>query len=299
MWRKGAQRRQGRGRRSQPALFAVATVVMAICAMGMAFASWTDDLAVDGEVYTGNVELGIYDYASWDPGPNYLEPGGAESPLNPPVDGTADSNILLPGQSAVWQGLLPTGAGAVLESCIAGPWPWFIQVENQASTHSINLGPVLFSIDEVMAMPSLPFYGGVREEFKNVYASYATGTTLVFGNGGTLPVHVTGLQVTDVDDPFSVLQYARVEHWDAFLWEGDTVVETWGEVYMPGMMPGLEEFLEAWLSEGPIQLDPGRVLELGISIVFVEPANGDPFPTGANASIGFEPEGGLWCEEGD
>lgn len=287
--------RRGRGRGGRPAFLVVATCVIALCAMGTVFASWTDELTVEGEVTTGRLELGIYDYASWDPGPNYLEPGGSENPLNPPVDGTADgAAVLMPGQSVVWRSSRAPEGGKSEPLLLLKPQPRFVVVENRASTHSINLGPVLFTVEDVMAQPSLPFYGGVREEFNNVYALYATGTTLVFGNGGTLPLMLTGLAVTDVDDPAGALQYARVEHWDAFLWQGDTVVETRGEVYLPTVMPTLEEFLGEWPYEGPIQVEPGRVLELGISIVFVEPSNGDPFPEGANAAIEFMAEGELW-----
>jgi len=290
-------RRRRRRTRNLGLLLVLVLAVAGVSFMGTVFASWTDDAVVDGEVTTGRVLAGIYDYASWDPGPNYLEPGGAAVPLNPPIDGTADNQRVVPQMSAVFQGLPSTGAAALLPLLITRVEPGFIQIENRASTHSINLGAVLFSVDDVMGEPSVPFYGRVREEFNNVYPLYATGTTLVFGNGGTLPILVTGLSIESVDDPQAVLDYAMVDRWDAFLWDGDNIVETWSETYPPLTMPTLEEFLSEWPYGETIQLEPGRVLELGVSVYFAEPGPGEEFPEGAIASVEFEVAATLWCEE--
>jgi len=289
--------RQRRRLKNVLVLMTVLAAFFGLSVMGMAFAYWADEVVIEGEVTVGNLIVGIYDYASWDPGPNYLEPGGALYPLNPPTDGTVDNRILIPARSAVWQNVLPTGAAVVLPSVFPRPEPTYVTGGNVASTHSSNIEPLLFTVPEVMGATSLPFYDRVREEFNNVYQSYVTGTTLVVANNGTLPVDVEGLDVVTVEDLDGVLPYTYVEHWDAFLWEGDLVVGGWGEVFEPAAMPLLEEFLLEWMYDEAVQLEPGRVLEIGIAVCFDPMSAALEFPMGANLSLEMEVRASLWNQD--
>ncbi|MBN1855957.1 MAG: hypothetical protein JW846_03285 [Dehalococcoidia bacterium] len=274
----------------------VMTSVVALSAMGMAFAYWADDVVVDAVVTTGNVEYGIYDYASWDPGPNYLEPGGAAFPVNSPFDGTIDNRVQMVARSAVARYFIPAGAAVILPALLPKVEPAIVTIPNLASTHSTNLEPWLFDLEDVKDMSFMPFYGRVREEFNNVYPWYLTGTTLVFGNGGTLPINVEGMDVLNVLDPSGALPFALVDHWDAVLWSEGSVADSWGDDYAFKTGPALEEFLATWLNSGPVQLEPGEALELGVAVYFVDVSGGTPMPEGANISLELEVIASLWCE---
>ena len=64
--------------------------VMALAAIGGAYALWFQDLYIDVEINTGEFCVGIRNDGTGDPGPSHVQPGGALYPVNEPVDGTPD-----------------------------------------------------------------------------------------------------------------------------------------------------------------------------------------------------------------
>ena len=275
------------------ALVPAVALCLVLATSGVAFANWCDEVVVLTEVETGNVDVGIYDYASWDPGPNYLEPGGELYPVDPPNDGTPDMRVTGPPPPLPLGG---TGAALFLRQALADVEPEVVDEQpNIASTHSMNLPPLLFELDgPVIDLDPMPFYPRVREQFNDVYAWYLTGTTLVFGNNGTLPVKLDGMAVSNVVDVGGALPYAMVDHWEARLWSDGLVVGSWGHDFTAIDRTSLTDFLAAWPYGETMQLEPGDAVELDIAVYFTDALDGMPMPQGEDISLEIAPSAVVW-----
>ena len=275
----------------------VLALALVLGTTGVAFAKWCDEVVVEAGLATGKVDLGLYHYASWDPGPNYLEPAGVLYPVDSPNDGTPDMRVTGPAPPLPLSGF--AGAAFVLGQALADVEPAVVDDHpNIASTHSTNLVPLLFEVDgPIVDFDPMPFYPHVREQFNNVYAWYLTGTTLVIGNNGTLPVHLGPLRPSNIVDPSGALPYAMVDYWEAYHWSGGVVGDSWGHDFTAIDEPSLMEFLAAWPYGTTLQLEPGDAVELDIAIYFIDAIDaidGAAMPQGGDISLEVAPSAAVW-----
>lgn len=277
-------------------LVPILALVMVLGTAGVAFANWCDEVVVEVAVETGEVQLGIYDYASWDPGPNYLEPGGELYPYDPPSDGTPDMRVTGLPPPLPLSGFAGTGAALVLRQALADVEPAVVDEQpNIASTHSTNLSDLLFELDgPIIDLDPMPFYPRVREEFNNVYTWYLTGTTLVIGNNGTLPLQLDAMAVSNVVDPAGALPYALVDYWEACHWSEGLVIGSWGHDFTAVDQTSLTEFLAAWPYGETMQLEPGETVDLDIAVYFTDMLEGVPMPQGVDISLEIAPSAVIW-----
>ena len=131
--------------------------VMALAAVGGAYALWFQDLTIDVEINTGEFKVGVRDDGTGDPGPNYLMGGKLfPDPADPETEGTADPNHE-PGCNE--------------------------EGKNVASTISVQGEPNFIK-------DSVKYYHNIFEYVYNAYPWYASSITITFANGGTVPAKI-------------------------------------------------------------------------------------------------------------
>ncbi|MBN1855955.1 MAG: hypothetical protein JW846_03275 [Dehalococcoidia bacterium] len=242
-------------------------LVLVVGVMGAGFASWTDQLVVNGVVTTADFQVGICDVTATglqdlnymvdlDWGPNYLpEEGGMLYPGNPPTDpwtnGSPD----------------PQFGSATNE-----------EFKNVASTNSYNVTDSLrFNKDVHLLGDAAPFYGAIREEIHNAYPWYASGVVICIANNGSIPLHIVDVDFEPVGaTDCSVLQWLELHDWWWCVHDATTCSGVTNGPTYTGMQgaAGLEYFLSGWEGGKPFQLEPCHTLWLQLNWHFEQDIEG-------------------------
>jgi hypothetical protein len=235
------------------------TLVLALAITGAGFAKWSDTVTIEGTVNTGTVKVGIYDVGTYDPGPNFLEKGGALFPEYSPKDGTADP-AYKPGHNE--------------------------EGKNVASHNSENDGEYVCT--KVIWGEKYDLVTHVTETIANAYPYYKSGTTLLLGNCGTIPVRIDDINLKYIDGNETLLDYltflgAKVVEFDENgKWVTDFGVEG-------GTWKNLEEALYCY------QLEPCHTLWVDFGFYFEEKVN-KVMPQGAKVSFTIDVTCSQWNE---
>ena len=212
-------------------LFLVAMVALA--GAGVAYSMWFEDLRIIGTINTGEVEIGLYDYMTLDPGPSVSQ-GGALYPTggDPENEGTADPNQ-------------PPGDNT--------------DGKNIASHNSYNDGTSLFT--KTIAGTEYLFTDHVTEAVYGVYPYYKSGTIVYVGNGGTIPVKITDVSYHYVDGNEDLLDYMVIQGWELREY---SIADGWSDVNDGISLDTLVNTLVCF------QLDPCHTLSIEIDFYFEE-----------------------------
>lgn len=118
----------------------------------------------------------------------------------------------------------------------------------------------------------IKFFEAVNEDIINVYPWYRSGTSLLLGNLGTIPVKITGFNLeTKSGDPV-IMDFLEISNWRITGGKLSKDLEGYG-------LAALKNAL------GTIKIDPGQVVKLTIEFYFPEEANGRIMPNSGN--LGF------------
>jgi hypothetical protein len=141
-------------------------LILALGALGVGYATWTDTVSVTGTVYTGTVEVGILDTGTNDPGPGqyFMDDSQADFSADPRVEPQ-------------------------------DPWnsaPVFVTPDKDtASCNSYNLEPVKCTLDSGVA-----YYQTVYERIDHAYPFYAPTMYLQIASCGCVPVKIDDVAIT-------------------------------------------------------------------------------------------------------
>jgi len=151
------------------------TLVLALGALGIGYAKWSDTVTINGKVSTGSVVVGIRDVSGddilADPGPTPFHADPRVVPHDPGTlfDWVRDAN------------------GEVLFD------------KDVAYTNSINGEPKCMC-------GTTQYYASVHEDFHNVYPFYAVNQDLRLVNCGTVPIKIDSWVLTNIVDPKGILE---------------------------------------------------------------------------------------------
>lgn len=168
------------------------SLVLALGAIGAAYAAWTDQVTITETISTGEVLVGILDVGTDDEGP-------AGIPGDP---GSYFVGSLDPG----WQ----MGMAVRYD-------------KNVASCESENLTPVLDASGNQTG-----FYAEVLETIENAYPSYAPTVYIQIANLGTIPVILSHIVQEPVIDPDGLFPYVELVNWEAYNAAGNMLANGMG-----------------------------------------------------------------------
>ncbi len=233
--------------------FIALALVIALVGTGVAYAMWSDTITINGQVNTGSVKVGINDQGTCDPGPSLTQKGGVVYPVNSPIDGTLDHS-----------------------------WLQGVEAKNVASTNSEN------GTDLVGTIGDVNFYESVTETISNAYPFYKSGTTLLLGNLGTIPVKILDINTIKLVDENGILDYLIIDSW--YLDKNGVKFDE-----------GTGDLSALVAAIGHYQIEPGDYLSVHIGFHFAETFDNEVnvMPQGANASFEFEVICAQWNEVSD
>jgi len=224
------------------AAFLVMALIIALGALGFAYAKWQSTITIQGTINTGTVKIGIRDTGTTDPPPDLITPPGVVDPnILPnyePTNGTRDPRV---------DPLAPWTAG--------GTPNWvFTDLKNVAATDSDNPDAAV----PVCTCSSVGYFASVSENITNAYPFYAPTMTLDIAGCGTIPVKIENVQLTNIQGNASILNTPCVE---------------WGWNFS-GVCTGaghgtLAEMVQA-LKDSKCQIHQCQVLTIGLTAVFLE-----------------------------
>lgn len=152
-------------------------LVLALGALGAAYATWSQTLTITEEVNTGTFIVGVRDVGTNDGGPalgeTYKGVVGILHPESPPTDGKED-----PGYS-----------------------------KNVAAARSVDG-------EEKCMHEGTQYFHDVTETIVNAYPSYSCTITLEFANCGTVPAIVESVIPGPVTDPDGLFPYVEITSWE-------------------------------------------------------------------------------------
>jgi hypothetical protein len=165
--------------------FLILALVIALGALGVGYAKWTDSITVNGSVNSGSINLGIFDPGTTDDGIIDL------TPPNPP-----------PG----FVNLEPDASGSDPQ-CPNSPGsnPEGKDVASAISTNQ----------DEDFVLNGLQYYKSVHEQISNAYPWYSVTLRFFIANGGTVPIKIDSFNIV-VDTGSENLLPWMVFHWTIF-----------------------------------------------------------------------------------
>lgn len=215
------------------------SLVLALGAIGAAYAAWTDQVTITETISTGEVLVGILDVGTDDSGP-------AGVPGDP---GSYFVGSLDPG----WQ----QGAPVIYD-------------KNVARCESVNLRPVLDADGN-----DTGFYAEVLETIENAYPSYAPTVKIRIANLGTIPVILSHIVQEPVTDPDGLAPFVELVKWEAYNSAG-IMMSGAGWVELNGWLgsgilqiePG--DFVELWLTKHILQDVGSDVCPEGATVTMTE-----------------------------
>jgi len=223
-------------------------LVLALGAMGVGYATWSQTLTITEEVNTGTFQVGVRDMGTNDDGPALGEtwPAGGTVgklyPENSPTDGTLD-----PGYT-----------------------------KNVGAAHS-EQGVEKFKHEEVQ------YYHDVTETIVNAYPSYSCNITLQFANGGTVPANGVSLIKTVGTDTAGLAPFVEITGWEirddsnAYVDSGVTIADLNTAIQAYQLDPcnimqlDLNKHIMQWVDANDDQVeDPDEICPQGASVTFTE-----------------------------
>jgi len=144
------------------------TLVLALGALGIGYAKWSDNVVINGTVSTGSVKVGILNVIPApedDPGPT---PFSADPRVVPHDPGTLFYWVDVFDKDVAW-----TNSENLRPKCICG---------------------------------TTQYYEAVHESFNNVYPFYAVNQDLRLVNCGTVPIKIDSWVLTNIVDPAGILK---------------------------------------------------------------------------------------------
>lgn len=219
-------------------------LVLALGTIGVGYAKWTTTVTVTGTVNTGNVQVGIRDVGTSDPGPNGVD--GKVFPASA-AEGTYDPRV---------NPLAPFTAAGLPNFVTDNP-------KNVGAADSTN-GTAK------CVCTGVQYFGSVTETVTNAYPFYAPTLNLEIANCGTIPVKVETVTVTagpteNVTGLLDCIRYA----WSI---QPPACTACVPPTVAPNPVNGygtFEQFRTA-LENGHFQIDSCGVLTIALTEVFLE-----------------------------
>jgi predicted ribosomally synthesized peptide with SipW-like signal peptide len=223
-------------------------LVVALGALGVGYAKWSDNVSIAGTITTGNVSIGITDQGTFDDG----QADGMFSTYNFAEADTigSDPNVA-PGNNA--------------------------EGKNFASHVSYNNGTCI----------GYSCYGGayesITEEITNAYPWYASATVIGLANLGTVPVKIDEVTFISKNDPKHVMDFMQVDNWYLMY---DSEPDEFGHVHLITATGNGFFGATGLANQGHVQIPAGTCATLIVYFHFNEEVGNSVMPqgaTGANA----------------
>lgn len=236
-------------------------LTLCLAGTGAAFAKWCDSVEVVGVVNTGEVKLGIYDFAVLDQGP---DPQCTCTEWN--FDNSEGKDVAVHTSE--------NAGKLVCEKEIMTPpnWPYPLH-----------------------ALFTAPFHTKVIETVDNAYPGYMSGSWVYIGNCGTVPVKIEDIDLNVVRDNKGLAPFMKLCGYRIWSYTGAQGQRTFGEIDCPeegiidNCLVGLQldpcEYMIIYFEFCFIEeLEDGRVMPQNASLtaeITVEACQWNEFPSAA------------------
>lgn len=244
-------------------------LVLCLSAVGIGVAKWTDSVRVEKVISSGEIEVGIADIGVTDQGLDHIAYWLRQELLDA---GMTNAQINAERKDVATHTSVPTAGG--------NPW---------VGEKTLDPPGGMFGQD------TYAFYESCTETISNIYPGYMSGTYLLIGAFGTVPVKIESIDITALNDPDNLLDYINITGYCIDVIRSDGSIEPGG--CAAGDLWDLEEDLAG------IQLHPCDTIFVYVEFETYEYAigSGDMGPTmpqGANAELQITVSASQWNEAG-
>lgn len=244
-------------------------LVLALSAVGVGFAKWTDSVKFHGVVRTGEVSIGIADLGTTDDGyTSAWEFNRPDIGLDEQADWILDLNPGIVDDLKDVASFISTNRGNVVGTRTLDVTPWRSVDNPHPSVQDIQ------------------FVDGVEEVMNCVYPGYTAATRLAISNFGCVPVKIEDINFEISEVPgytnAAILDFMVVTGWYAYLPDGNMMdfplVADDGERLT---ICDLGEVLEGY------QLHEGDTIMIGLKISFLEAIDKYDFMLPQDSGVAF------------